>query len=559
MPPSISQDEWDARASTVGIEWLGPVDTAIAKVPARCLTCGYEWDAVPNRVQGGRGCPECGRKRSADAKRKPQEHWDRVAAQAGIVWQAPVAGALAPARARCLTCGHVWDVLPSNVQRGSGCPTCGHEAGGLRRRASRGQRDREALAVGIEWVEAPDLAAVPTLARCLACAHEWRVRPSSVQRGSGCPRCAGLLVTQETWNERAAAVDIEWLGPIDTAFTKVPARCLTCGHHWDAMPNKVEGGRGCPVCGREKGALARRVPQEEWDRRPDLKNIVWETPVVTKETNTPARCLVCDYRWNANPGHITGGRGCPRCAGKAPVSQEEWQRRAVLRRLVWEAPVVNNSTPTPARCLKCGWQWDAYPGTVQQGSGCPRCAGNLPLPQEEWDRRAARLNIVWTGKVISGGTKTPARCLTCEYEWEVLPDNVRKGQGCPRCAPSGFDPDAPSLLYLLLLPDPPLLKVGVAGVETTRLETHRRRGWDLVDSWPTPDGHTALDLENAVIEWWRLCGAVACQRHEVPAGDGFTECVYVGRVDVAGTHAYIESLAAWELRRYRATDGPQDV
>ena len=45
-----------------------------------------------------------------------------------------------------------------------------------------------------------------------------------------------------------------------------------------------------------------------------------------------------------------------------------------------------------------------------------------------------------------------------------------------------------------------------------------------------------------VVGWWEDQGAVFCERYDVPAGDGFTECVHVGRVDTAGTVAFIEEL-----------------
>jgi hypothetical protein len=67
---------------------------------------------------------------------------------------------------------------------------------------------------------------------------------------------------------------------------------------------------------------------------------------------------------------------------------------------------------------------------------------------------------------------------------------------------------------------------------------------DVLNTWRTKIGADALDLEAAVLVWWREQGAVGCKRNEVPAGDGFTECVHVGRVDVPRTVAYVEELRA---------------
>jgi len=118
------------------------------------------------------------------------------------------------------------------------------------------------------------------------------------------------------------------------------------------------------------------------------------------------------------------------------------------------------------------------------------------------------------------------------------------GQGCPRCAVYEFDPADPSALYLIAIADRAVMKIGVMNAGGDRISRHRSRGWELVRSWPTDDGHQALALETAVLSWWRAQGAVSCQRHEVPSGDGFTESVHVGRVDAPGAAAYIEELHA---------------
>ncbi len=79
----------------------------------------------------------------------------------------------------------------------------------------------------------------------------------------------------------------------------------------------------------------------------------------------------------------------------------------------------------------------------------------------------------------------------------------------------------------------------------------RRRGWQVVKIWPTPTGEAAKGLEAAVVAWWRDQGATFATRDEVPAGDGFTECVSIGVVDIPTTIARVEELRAalgWEVK-----------
>jgi hypothetical protein len=88
------------------------------------------------------------------------------------------------------------------------------------------------------------------------------------------------------------------------------------------------------------------------------------------------------------------------------------------------------------------------------------------------------------------------------------------------------------------------MKVGVSGEGRARLDVHRRRGWGVVNVWALPTGRDAVDLEDAVVGWWQDQSPVFCERYDVPAGDGFTESVHVGRVDVPGTLKFIEALVS---------------
>ena len=42
------------------------------------------------------------------------------------------------------------------------------------------------------------------------------------------------------------APDVELLGEYVNARTKVACRCRACGHEWDAVPNHLLRGVGCP-------------------------------------------------------------------------------------------------------------------------------------------------------------------------------------------------------------------------------------------------------------------------------------------------------------------------
>jgi len=73
-------------------------------------------------------------------------------------------------------------------------------------------------------------------------------------------------VSQKQWNERAAAVDVEWIQPVVRSSQKQTARCLKCGHEWKAMPSKIQSGRGCPECAPNS--------EKSWEQRQVEANAV---------------------------------------------------------------------------------------------------------------------------------------------------------------------------------------------------------------------------------------------------------------------------------------------
>ena len=133
-------------------------------------------------------------------------------------------------------------------------------------------RDRQAKAVGLEWLEPCGKGKDKTAIRCLDCGHEWASRPSNIASGEravklgnlrrkwGCPECArkaryrSYTGSKEKRDAEALAVGAEWLGPPVNQFVKVPIRCLTCKHEWEATAVNIRDPRRTGVaCRKCKG------------------------------------------------------------------------------------------------------------------------------------------------------------------------------------------------------------------------------------------------------------------------------------------------------------------
>jgi very-short-patch-repair endonuclease/predicted nucleic acid-binding Zn-ribbon protein len=279
-----------------------------------------------------------------------------------------------------------------------------------------------------------------TLFKCLIDGYEWMTTPSEVSKGHGCPKCAGTAhVTNEIMDERLKDRPIQRLGDVTTSKTKVLWKCTIDGHEWMASPNDISMGKGCPKCGklmRKQASQARRLTNEIMDKRIKNRPIVRLGEVVDTETCVLWKCTIDGLEWMARPNDISKGKGCPKCAGKLPITNEIMDERLKDKQIQRLGNIINSGSRILFRCLVDGHEWMATPSSVSYKSGCPKCAGNLPLTNERVDERIADMHIRRLGNVVNSGIKIAWKCLIDGHEWVTCPTSILQGYGCPRCASS---------------------------------------------------------------------------------------------------------------------------
>ncbi|MBO5828793.1 MAG: zinc-ribbon domain-containing protein [Paludibacteraceae bacterium] len=172
---------------------------------------------------------------------------------------------------RCKICGHEWDVLPSGVLSGYGCPKCyGHTL----KRHEQYVEDIFATNPNIEVVGKYINSKTKILHRCKICNCEWLAKPNSIlSLHSHCPECSKihkmelLRKSPEQYVLELAIKNpnIEVVEQYIDAKTKILHRCKVCGHEWNPSPyNVLNNGSGCPICaGKVIG------------NPPEYKNSIW--------------------------------------------------------------------------------------------------------------------------------------------------------------------------------------------------------------------------------------------------------------------------------------------
>ena len=233
-------------------------------------------------------------------------------------------------------------------------------------------------------------------------------------------------------------------------------------------------------------------------------------------------CFNCGRNWWARASDLVKKdkpKGCLDCGQKSKalkMSKTTEQYIDDLRSVHGDLyhPVgdyINEYTKIPHHCTGCNETWDASPTNLLRGIGCPTCAkksraSKLSKTTEQYieDLRSVHGdNYYIIGDYLGRKIKTPHHCTGCDKTWDVTPDSLLHGKGCPTCSNTGFDPSKPAICYYLRIASPvfgELYKIGI----TNRIIEKRFSNDDLekittIKTWSFDVGSDARDKEREIL------------------------------------------------------------
>jgi len=247
---------------------------------------GHEWQAVvSSRSLSGTGCPVCSDKKGRETWSKTildrsgsfAEKFPEIAKQ----WNYKKNGDLKPQQVTphshkkvwwiCKD-NHEWQNTPSKRAIGRGCPICR-----LTKKKTLAEKFPE---IAKEWNYERNIGLQPSLVthasvkkvwwKCKE-GHEWEAKICSRSGSKRCPKCANKqrietriankLKKGLSLQDRFPDVAKQWHNGKNNKLKPdlVTARShkrvwwiCTNGHEWEAPVNNRTGGRGCPICYKEK-------------------------------------------------------------------------------------------------------------------------------------------------------------------------------------------------------------------------------------------------------------------------------------------------------------------
>ena len=230
----------------------------------------------------------------------------------------------------------------------------------------------------------------------------------------------------------------------------IKCKCLIDGHEWSPTLYSLMSGFGCPECGRIHFTLA-EVKERLSKTNCNIEVLGEFYKKINKSQKHTSRFIKCKckidgYVWEDTWEHLLKGKSCPKCAGHIKPTLNEIKEKMLninsniemLNQFEKEVGITKKCIKTFVNC-KCkidGYIWHTSLNSLFSGFGCPKCAGNIKLTLEEVKTKLLEINPdieVLSDKYVNGTSKLKCRCLIDNHIWGITWNDLRRGNGCPKC------------------------------------------------------------------------------------------------------------------------------
>lgn len=170
--------------------------------------------------------------------------------------------------------------------------------------------------------------------------------------------------------------DVDVIGEYINTNTKILVRFNCCGNEEYKRPTKLLNGQGCSKCVGNRISKSKTKTTEEYKKDLISKGINYIT-VVSEYIGVKKDIKVfnknCGHTYEANPGNILSGSGCPICHGMKNTDKFKIEvENKYPGEYVILGEYVNNKTPIKVK-HKCGYEWKVIPKDLLRDIRCPKC------------------------------------------------------------------------------------------------------------------------------------------------------------------------------------------
>ena len=272
----------------------------------------------------------------------------------------------------------------------------------------------------------------------------------------------------KTFIESTGCILITPKNEYENTHQKLEIQCY-CGNKFNVsfkvFSRKRTPKQQCNECGSKNKISKKTLPLEKLKEEINIKfNGEFEVlgDYKNRKTHTRFKHKVCGYEWLTTPDNFLRDKGCPKCNKRVcqskpiktknkesnniiRISKTEYFKAKVKELSGEEYSVLSNYTKATDKITlrhnKCGREYQTQPHHFLSGSRCPICWNESKLGKFQKDtnqfaneiKEKYKNEYTIIGEYVGARTKTEVRHNKCGNIFEVSPDNLLRGKGCPYC------------------------------------------------------------------------------------------------------------------------------
>ncbi len=266
--------------------------------------------------------------------------------------------------------------------------------------------------------------------------------PNNHLRGSGCPKCARIKYTTETFIQTAIQKQGDKYDYSQSIYVNSQKKVkIICPIHgmFEQNPNSHLRGTGCPRCGEKR---VRRLSTEDFIQKAIQKHgdkyAYEEVEYVSAEDKVRIRCKDHGIFEQRASSHLSG-HGCPECSGAGKLTREIFIEKARKihgdKYCYEEVEYIGSQCKVMIRCKDHGGIFWITPRNHLRGMSCPVCSGKM-LTLEAFIEEARKIHgDKYSYKDVFYFNQHRIVDIICpdHGKFEMSPKSHLAGNGCRKC------------------------------------------------------------------------------------------------------------------------------
>jgi len=213
-----------------------------------------------------------------------------------------------------------------------------------------------------------------------------------------------------------------------------------CNNEYPATPNNLlSNDHNCLFCSvKNRTKTTKEFIEEVYNLVGDEYTVLGE--YIQSHIGIKIRHNTCNLTWEPSPTSFLSEKRCPKCFGNMKKSHDEFVKEVYLinRNIKILGKYSSSKNTIECQCLIDGHVWYPYPSVLLNDGGCPKCAGNAKKSHEEFIEELNQINpnILVLGEYKNIDTKIKCKCIIDNHIWYPSPYTLLKSIGCPVCSQS---------------------------------------------------------------------------------------------------------------------------